>query len=326
MGLCQDENKLKEKKSLNEGEKIIHKNPKIYRINPYLANISKSICKLGKNNDNKHSSGFLIKFDIRNQELFCLITIAHFIDKYMIENKEKIYFYYDNNIKKEICLNPEERYIDILLYPHHINAAIIEIIPTDNIPKEFFLLPDLDYMNDINKVYKKEITIAYYPLQDLGYSNGMITDVEKYEFRHDTTTEAGTLGCPIFLKNTNKVLGIQKGGSVSSQTQFGDFIWPISEYLNNHNIEIKSFKNSSSKVIDKPISVHFITNDQIINYALPAYPNELFSSVVNKLYEIYPEYKNKESYFICGGNKLDLNYTMAQNKYQSGAKILVIND
>ena len=60
----------------------------------------------------------------------------------------------------------------------------------------------------------------------------------------------------------------------------------ISEYLNNHNIEIKSFKNSSSKVIDKAISIHFITNDQIINYALPAYPNELFSSVVNKLYEI----------------------------------------
>ena len=71
MGSCQDENKLKGKKSLIEGEKIIHKNPKIHRINPYIANISKSICKLGKHNDNIHSSGFLIKFDIRNQELFC---------------------------------------------------------------------------------------------------------------------------------------------------------------------------------------------------------------------------------------------------------------
>ena len=326
MGTCRSDTKIEEIHTLNKEEKkTIKESFGIIKINSIIANISKSICNIFKCDESIRSSGFLIKFKIGNQELFCLITSAHYIDKYMIKNRETIHFYYDNNEskRKELYLDPDKRFIQYFQYPNHIDATVIEILPEDNISNDFFLLPDLDYKNNLNTLIDKNIIIVHYPLNELSYSEGKIISIDKYEFTHNSSTEKGSSGCPIFLEGSNKVLGIHKSGDLHNNTEFADFIWPIYEYLINNNIKIKSLPITSQN--NEPISIHFITDDQNINYAIPSYPNELFSDVVNKLYGIYPEYKDRVNYFLCNGNKMELNYTMTQNKYKSGAKILVIN-
>ena len=45
------------------------------------------------------------------------------------------------------------------------------------------------------------------------------------------------------------------------------------------------------------IAVHFTTANQKINYAIPCSYSDKFSSVVQKLYKEYPNYKNKDCFF-----------------------------
>ena len=93
----------------------------------------------------------------------------------------------------------------------------------------------------------------------------------------------------------------------------------------NENISKNNINNLNDEINhvnkDEAISVHFMSSDQTINYAFPSYPNELFSIVVNKLIEKYPDYKNKPCHFICKAYYMKLNLTMKQNKYKSGDKI-----
>ena len=323
MGLCLNENKIEEIPISNKN--IMQKSNGIIKINSIIADVSKSVFNVFNYDESLRCSGFLIKFNVRDQEFFFLMTSAHFIDKYMIKNREKIHFYYDINKtkRKELYLNPDERFIQNFLYPNHLDATIIEILPEDNISKDFFLLPDLNYMSNLNTLVDKKIIIVHYPLDQLSYSEGKIININNYEFTHNSCTEKGSSGCPIFLEDSNKVLGIHKSGDINNNAEYADFIWPIYKYLIDNNVKIKSHPISSPN--NEPISIHFMTNDQNINYSIPSYPKELFSDVVSKLYAIYPEYKDRVNCFLCNGHQMELNYTMAQNQYKSGDKILVIN-
>lgn len=99
-------------------------------------------------------------------------------------------------------------------------------------------------------------------MKKLIYSNGKIIGINKYEFTHNSCNEYGSSGCPIFLEDSNKVLGMHKCGDSSNKIPCADFIWPIYEYLINNNVKIKSLPVSSLN--NEPITVHFITDDQKI--------------------------------------------------------------
>jgi hypothetical protein len=60
--------------------------------------VSRSICKILAPN-NVLGSGFLIKFFKGEENFFCLMSCEHVIKKELIEKKEKISFYYDNESK-----------------------------------------------------------------------------------------------------------------------------------------------------------------------------------------------------------------------------------
>ena len=76
------------------------------------------------------------------------------------------------------------------------------------------------------------------------------------------------------------------------------------------------------------IAVHFTTANLKINYSIPCSASDIFSTVVQKLYEEYPDYKNKDCFFLCNGRVLDLNMNMKQNEIKTGNTIIVsmIND
>ena len=46
------------------------------------------------------------------------------------------------------------------------------------------------------------------------------------------------------------------------------------------------------------IAVHFTTANLKINYSIPCSASDIFSTVVQKLYEEYPDYKNKDGFFF----------------------------
>jgi len=80
----------------------------------------------------------------------------------MIENREKIHFFYGGYKIIKIYLNPDERFIHNFLSNNHIDAILIEILPEDNISKDVFLLPDSYYMNNLNTLISKNIIIVHY--------------------------------------------------------------------------------------------------------------------------------------------------------------------
>jgi len=76
----------------------------------------------------------------------------------MVYDKNTIDVYYDCEDKKILIqLNSKERFIKDFKYII-INATVKEILPKDNIPNDYFLLPQKDYMNGHNKFIGESIS------------------------------------------------------------------------------------------------------------------------------------------------------------------------
>ncbi len=213
-----DNNKRNESSEINEawqpGSELI-------RLEPILK-IVKSICKIETNSGN--ASGFLIKFPPKYSPFYCLMSNEHVIEKEMIKNKAKIKIHFDNrNQSREINLT-NNRIIKEFTNENDINsidATVVQILPSDEISKEYFLEPNLDYLDNFNGLKSKEIVILQYPsleekdgikknygILGLCFSGGIIEDISKFKLFHTATTYHGSSGSPIFLKNTGKVIGI----------------------------------------------------------------------------------------------------------------------
>ena len=180
---------------------------------------SKSICKIMTNE--KEGKGFLIKLNKNNKEFYCLMTNEHMITKSMIDKKQKIIIYYDQEKKnKEIILNRDKRFIKEY---KNINIIILEIIKKDNINEKYFLSP---YIGD-NNIIDRNIYLIQFLHGNLTKSQGKITKSDKYEIVHDINTKPGSSGNPIFLENTNLVIGIHRQSNNKKNDNYCDLIYPI---------------------------------------------------------------------------------------------------
>ena len=253
MGACGSsdfERKKEFKKSSREiKNELIISPDNFYTLDESITKASKSLCKIIVS-PNKMSSGFLIQLFKGEKKFYCLITNEHVITKEMIQQKITVDIYYDSQSEfKKIKLNPEERLIKEFTNLK-MDVTVIEIIPKDAIPKDYFLLPCIDYADNYNELINKEISIIQYPGGNMKYSYGIIMSyIPKYEFSHNANTDEGSSGSPIFLKGTTKVIGIHKSGVKTDNVieNFGDFLWPIFTYFKNYlddKIENKKLKNS----------------------------------------------------------------------------------
>ena len=233
------------------------------------------------------SSGFLIQLFKGRKEFYCLMTNEHVITKEMIDKKIIIDIYYDSQSKfRNIELNTDERLIKVFT-DIKMDITVIEIISKDEITKDYFLLPLIDYMNNYNQLINKEISIIQYPRGEMKYSYGIIKSYEpEYEFSHNANTDEGSSGSPIFLKGTTKVVGIHKSGIKTNNIKenFGDFIWPIFTYFKNYtdnkieNKEIKNNNNYNNKnnISQEELSKNKIENKEIKNNNNYNKPNNIF--------------------------------------------------
>ena len=229
---------------------------------------SKSICKISISNSQKITSGFLIKFFKNNEDFFCLMTNSNFISNEMINKRERINIFYDNEkMLKEITLNPNERFIknfnDIGL-----DEIVIEIIPKDNIIKENFLLPVIDYIYENKNLINKEIII----MQNNYYYTGKIKQINNNEFTYLNNTEKYFSGIPIFLKDNIKVIGINKNNTNNNDKEnIAELIGPIFNYFKNFSH--KNLENIKDKEYTIDDITDLITEDKSIEKDLEIIEN-----------------------------------------------------
>ena len=141
-------------KEIERKKEVIITPEGFHSLDESIIRASKSVCKIIIP-PKEMSSGFLIQLFKGQKEFYCLMTNEHVITKKMIEQKIKIGLYYDAQSKfRKIKLNPEERLIkdfrDI-----QMDVIIIEIISKDDIPKDYFLLRLIDYMDNYDKLINK---------------------------------------------------------------------------------------------------------------------------------------------------------------------------
>ena len=270
MGACESKSNERSKNPQNLGEsKILETLTKneLHRMDISLVEASKSLCKVITNYE--IASGFFIQLFKGEEQFFCLMTCEHAVKREMVEQKQEITILYElEKQMKKIRLNPKERIIkdfkDIT-----IDVTVIEILPKDNIPNNYFVSPLFDYRDNYNKLIGKEIAIIQYQKGKMNYSYGNILRMEQldsaqYEFAHDASTDNGSSGSPIFLKDTPGVVGIHKGGSEEKKENYGDFIWPIICYFNYFQENIlnaqKNIYNVSKEVIKAKHTVNIGNN------------------------------------------------------------------
>jgi len=152
MGICDNPNKKEAKKIEVEID-----DSSIHQINSFLYDICPSICKIIF--FNKVGTGFFIKLYKENKPIFLLMTNEHIIEKEMIENKQEIEVYYDNQKKRiKITLDKNERFIESYNEKLNIDCTIVEILKKDNVNEDFFLLPNINYnINNYDELKDKKI-------------------------------------------------------------------------------------------------------------------------------------------------------------------------
>ena len=81
--------------------------------------------------------------------------------------------------------------------------------------------------------------------------------------------------------------------------------------LDNNNVNEKS---ESGKII----SVLFMTqgNQDIINYSMVCRTTDLFSSLEERLYQDFPNYRNVEKIFMVNANRIFKDKTLEENNIE----------
>ena len=85
----------------------------------------------------------------------------------------------------------------------------------------------------------------------------------------------------------------------------------------------KQIIGSNTEKMETIIAVNFTSLDPIINYPMACKKTDIFENSVVKLYNEFPNLKNKKIYFIANGNVVNRSLTFEQNKIKNGTTILI---
>ena len=127
--------------------------------------------------------------------------------------------------------------------------------------------------------------------------------------------------------------------NIDLTSQLNDANKTIKDFSDKLNPSLKNYNNKFQKIInmkdeeinklksklnenslenckpgEKILAIGFTSCDQKINnFFLPCKDSELFVRIEEKLYDEYSEYKEKETYFMVGGNKIKRFKTLKEN-------------
>ena len=169
-----------------------------------------------------------------------------------------------------------------------------------------------------------------------------LADVFKKYFISPETKKIGIFLLKLYIKVIEKKLNKNKNNNsvnefkndtdknIANNNSNDTVNLKLSKIIENKDKEIEELKiklnNTSLEKInpgEKIIAVNFISADTIVNYCVPCKNIDIFVKIEEKLYDEYPEYKDKETYFICGGNKIKRFRTLEENKITNNSKIMI---
>ena len=97
--------------------------------------------------------------------------------------------------------------------------------------------------------------------------------------------------------------------------------------LKNKEIEELKLKNDplySIKPGEKIYAINFTSIDQKIgHYSITCKNTDIFVRIEEQLYEDYPEYKDKETYFIKNGDKIKRFKSLDENNIRSNDVLML---
>ena len=213
------------------------------KYNSHEEKIIKSLCNIVflKYNICQFGKGFFIKLKFNDKQKYFLMTCEHIINNKMINKNVTIKIIYDLERKlNKIKLDRKERIIQDFKFLN-IDATIIEIIEEEIIKEANFLSPCI---TDINECKDKNIFIVNYSNENLYINNGSFISINpiSYQFYHSLNTNNGSSGSPIFLKDTDNVIGIHTSKFKLKNFNLGNFIYPIVSIISNGNSLYKNIK------------------------------------------------------------------------------------
>ena len=89
--------------------------------------------------------------------------------------------------------------------------------------------------------------------------------------------------------------------------------------LNNPKDKSELDNNNKKSESGKIISVLFMTqgNQDIINYSMACRTTDLFSSLEERLYQDFPNYRNIEKIFMVRANRISRDKTLEENNIKN---------
>ena len=207
------------------------------------------ICKIKV--DQSTGTGFFGKINYgKNQTKQFLMTNFHVLNKN----------YYDKTIKIDLLINDEKiiKLIDLskkreTYFNENYDVILIEILDNDGI-ENFLELDENLFREKEDVLYKqKSIYVLQYPNgKNAAVSYGILKsfdEVNHSNILHNCSTEKGSSGSPILNLETNKVIGIHKGGSAIFNFNMGTFLkLPINDFIENKLNKEEAINNNINNI------------------------------------------------------------------------------
>jgi hypothetical protein len=187
---------------------------------------AESMCKIHilKNGKSGTGTGFFCSIRHSNLDLnIVLLTNNHVLDEDFLKEGNIIEYECGNEIIKQIKITKERR----IFTNKDLDYSCIEIFDNDKILNYFEINDDIINGN-IDKILNSEIFILQYPKGgEISFSQGNIVRIIENRILHSASTQEGSSGSPIILRNNQynyKICGIHFGGEESKNCNFATSI------------------------------------------------------------------------------------------------------
>ena len=185
-------------------------------------------------------TGFFLKVKDPNEDnryKYFLMTNEHVLQKEIINDKHINFTikYFFEQYSKTFDFDRGERFVKEYKTNYDLDVTIVEIKPNE-IPIILFLEPDYELnQNNCRTILNQELIIHQYP-QGLEQcvSEGPIEGIVKDKIiKYKPSTQGGSSGSPLLLKNKMGVIGIHFGGIEEYDMNCGNFIYDIIKDIQN---------------------------------------------------------------------------------------------
>ena len=185
-----------------------------------------SIVRIHDVKDNYLGTGFLLKLNIVDEDYFFLVTTNEVIT--LEHDEEIINMYYgksENETELQIKIENIKNRSKFIFY-HPADITIIEMLDSDNIPKDKFLNADMNYKHGYDIYKENNLILAGYQQNGKVFEKfityGEINKIMDYVFEYKIETKIDSIGSVICLEDSLLVIGIHK--KREKNISFGTFI------------------------------------------------------------------------------------------------------